>query len=97
MSQGVECYSCLPKTAWPPTCFIKKETLYETVKEQFALDREKVIKETVDDMTYKTLANLEKSVKLLDKIVESEDLNDNLKIRVVFVVEQNIGIARGTQ
>ena len=19
MSQGVECYSCLPKTAWPPT------------------------------------------------------------------------------
>ena len=20
MSQGVECYSCLPKTAWPPTC-----------------------------------------------------------------------------
>ena len=21
MSQGVECYSCLPKTAWPPTCF----------------------------------------------------------------------------
>ena len=22
MSQGVECYSCLPKTAWPPTCTI---------------------------------------------------------------------------
>ena len=21
MSQGVECYSCLPKTAWPPTCY----------------------------------------------------------------------------
>ena len=21
MSQGVECYSCLPKTAWPPTSF----------------------------------------------------------------------------
>ena len=21
MSQGVECYSCLPKTAWPPTFF----------------------------------------------------------------------------
>ena len=20
VSQGVECYSCLPKTAWPPTC-----------------------------------------------------------------------------
>ena len=25
MSQGVECYSCLPKTAWPPTCFPTKE------------------------------------------------------------------------
>ena len=22
MSQGVECYSCLPKTAWPPTLII---------------------------------------------------------------------------
>ena len=22
MSQGVECYSCLPKTAWPPTCLV---------------------------------------------------------------------------
>ena len=22
MSQGVECYSCLPKTAWPPTYII---------------------------------------------------------------------------
>ena len=22
MSQGVECYSCLPKTAWPPTSYI---------------------------------------------------------------------------
>ena len=21
MSQGVECYSCLPKTAWPPTWY----------------------------------------------------------------------------
>ena len=23
MSQGVECYSCLPKTAWPPTSSIQ--------------------------------------------------------------------------
>ena len=23
MSQGVECYSCLPKTAWPPTSLIE--------------------------------------------------------------------------
>ena len=22
MSQGVECYSCLPKTAWPPTSLV---------------------------------------------------------------------------
>ena len=25
MSQGVECYSCLPKTAWPPTCGIRTD------------------------------------------------------------------------
>ena len=29
MSQGVECYSCLPKTAWPPT---SQETFYQKVK-----------------------------------------------------------------
>ena len=26
MSQGVECYSCLPKTAWPPTFYIERQT-----------------------------------------------------------------------
>ena len=25
MSQGVECYSCLPKTAWPPTSDIESQ------------------------------------------------------------------------
>ena len=24
MSQGVECYSCLPKTAWPPTSLLRR-------------------------------------------------------------------------
>ena len=27
MSQGVECYSCLPKTAWPPTSFREEKPL----------------------------------------------------------------------
>ena len=30
MSQGVECYSCLPKTAWPPTC--KNESLEDALR-----------------------------------------------------------------
>ena len=29
MSQGVECYSCLPKTAWPPTLKLEPNTLAE--------------------------------------------------------------------
>ena len=50
MSQGVECYSCLPKTAWPPTsnspqririhCIdnCRNKELVETIKNVF-LDR----------------------------------------------------------
>ena len=34
MSQGVECYSCLPKTAWPPTCCIKAYQFMEILKEK---------------------------------------------------------------
>ena len=29
MSQGVECYSCLPKTAWPPTSKVLEAQLTE--------------------------------------------------------------------
>ena len=31
MSQGVECYSCLPKTAWPPTCSILALVAFSTL------------------------------------------------------------------
>ena len=31
MSQGVECYSCLPKTAWPPTCQLVYKNFIDTV------------------------------------------------------------------
>ena len=35
MSQGVECYSCLPKTAWPPTSTIELtlDTFEQTIKD----------------------------------------------------------------
>ena len=35
MSQGVECYSCLPKTAWPPTSL-------SLVREILPVDRTKI-------------------------------------------------------
>ena len=36
MSQGVECYSCLPKTAWPPTSHLDAiDTQLDTIYERY--------------------------------------------------------------
>ena len=60
MSQGVECYSCLPKTAWPPTCDVDY-ILVDNEKEALALENN-LIKQYKprfnillrDDKTYKS-------------------------------------------
>lgn len=77
--------------------FIKSETFYETKKTDFVLDKDKVKKEAIDDMTEKNLALFDKSAKLVDKIEDSQQIDNKLKVRVVFVVEQEIGIPQAVQ
>lgn len=77
--------------------FIKSETYFETIKKEFVLNAETVLKQTVEDMTSKTLENMDKSVKLLEKKVDSELVQDSLRIRILFIIEQEIGVQRASQ
>lgn len=71
---------------------IKREIYHETKRKEFMLNKEEVMKDTIESMSTKIISNLDKSVKLLDKVIESEPQDDKLRIRVLFIVEQNIAM-----
>ena len=48
MSQGVECYSCLPKTAWPPTCCGQPMQLFTENTVDAAVEKHIPVVEAVD-------------------------------------------------
>ena len=62
MSQGVECYSCLPKTAWPPTWRTQFES--ESNPEQI-MKEEPVIEDTTDQSQGELAIKLERYKKNL--------------------------------
>jgi similar to stage IV sporulation protein len=76
---------------------INKDMFYEVKKKEFILDKESVIQSTLENMEKKTMEGLNKSVKLRDKLVETEAVGDNIRITVVFVIEQDIGVAQKVQ
>jgi similar to stage IV sporulation protein len=76
---------------------LKKEVFYETKPKEFNLDRGSVVKEVVDAMYTATIESLDKSAKIVDKIENVEPIKDSIRIRVVFVVRQNIGIEQAIQ
>ena len=51
MSQGVECYSCLPKTAWPPTWGKETEIAVARIARSKARAREIVMAVDVETGT----------------------------------------------
>lgn len=75
----------------------KKEVYFETKPQEFSIDIEKAVKDTIEEMYTSTLQNLDKSAKIVDKIQEVEPLAESVKVRVVFVVEQNIGVEQSLQ
>ncbi|WP_163194274.1 sporulation protein YqfD [Clostridium thermarum] len=70
--------------------YIKREIFKETKAVEFELDKKQVVDSTVEELYKKTMESFDKSAKLKDTIVESEQNGNNLKIRVVFVVEIDI-------
>lgn len=72
--------------------FINKETCYKLKDVPFKLEPEKVINETAEELYAGILLNLDKTVKIIDKKIESEPMDDKYKVRVVVIAEENIAI-----
>jgi similar to stage IV sporulation protein len=70
--------------------FIKKEIYYETKNVSFTLDKNTAVTETANKLYTKIKLNLDKTVKILDKIVDYKVENNCLNVRVLVVAEENI-------
>jgi similar to stage IV sporulation protein len=68
--------------------FINKEGYYEIEEKSIPVDASKVAKEIYSNM----LKNLDKTVKVIDKIVDIKKENDKYLIKVLVVAEENIAI-----
>jgi similar to stage IV sporulation protein len=77
--------------------FIKKELFYENINKEFQEDKEKIKNDAVELMTKGTMDKFNKTVKLIDKKVETEEIGNNLRVRVIFVVEQDIALPQKVQ
>ena len=70
--------------------FIKKETYYELKEVSFTLDIKKVIEDTSNELYNNIILKLDKSIKVLNKIVDEVPSGDKYTIRVAVVAEENI-------
>ncbi|MEW8956085.1 sporulation protein YqfD [Clostridium sp.] len=69
---------------------LKKTSYYEVKENNFELSEEEIIYKKSNEMEENIKKNLDKSSKVLDKIINKSIEGDTLTIKVVFVVEQNI-------
>lgn len=71
--------------------FIKKETYYEIKETTVHGDAKKIVDNTANELYSKICANLDKSVKIIDKIVNYE-AGDTYVVRVLVVAEENVAL-----
>lgn len=73
--------------------FIKKEIYYEVREKSYGLDIQEVVNATSKELYDKILQSLDKAVVVKDKKVESEPIEDNLKVRVLVTAEEDIAVS----
>lgn len=71
--------------------FIKQEEYFEVDEKVKERKQKEVIDETTQELMSNIIVKLDKSVKIIDKIVDYKRNNDKYQIRVVLVVEEDIG------
>ncbi|ERI90238.1 sporulation protein YqfD [Clostridiales bacterium oral taxon 876 str. F0540] len=77
--------------------FIKKELYYEVVETKYNLDSEKVVNSTADELYSRITQSLDKSIKIVDKQVQSEPNGDSIRVRVLVIAEENIAVTQKLQ
>lgn len=70
--------------------FVKRETYFEVEEKVKERDKKEVEEKTANELFSNIIVKLDKSVKIIDKIVDSVEKDDKYEIRVVLVVEENI-------
>lgn len=73
------------------TLFIKRQTYYEVKETTIHGDPKKIVEDTTNELYSKIVANLDKSVTIIDKIVNYE-AGDSYKVRVLVVAEENVAM-----
>lgn len=73
--------------------FIHKDTFYELEEKLVEIDEKKVIDNTINELTEKINLELNKDIKVLDRIVDKNYVNDSCVVRVLLVCEENISIS----
>lgn len=71
---------------------IKKVIYYEIKEEKFQENEEVLINTTLNSLMQKMEQDLEKKATVIDKVVNKEYSGDNIKLKVVFIVTQNIAL-----
>lgn len=71
--------------------FMKECIYYELKEKTVNLKKEDVIKKTADSLFAGMIVNIDKSVKIVDKIINAKQLDDKYQVRVMLVLEENIG------
>lgn len=69
---------------------LQKEIYYEVVDKPFKLDPKKLINEVSNELYSKVIVNLDKSVKIIGKAVDSHEDGNDYNIRLVVTVEEDI-------
>lgn len=71
--------------------FTKIQTYYEVKETTINKDPKKIVDDTAGELYLKICSNLDKSVKIIDKIV-SYEAGDMYKVRVLVVAEENVAL-----
>lgn len=71
--------------------FTRTETFYEVKETTINNDPKMVVEDTANQLYSKICSNLDKSVKIIDKIV-SYEAGDTYKVRVLVVAEENVAL-----
>ncbi|MGY0372403.1 sporulation protein YqfD [Clostridium sp. JNZ J1-5] len=69
---------------------LKQNVYYEVNEKNRSLDKNEAIDKASNELFSNIIVKLDKSVKIVDKIVDSKQNGDKYEVRVVLVVEENI-------
>lgn len=73
--------------------YIHESTYYEKVSKDITGNKETIINDTVELLKESTLKGVSKQAKLVDKIITTEDIDNNkIRLKVLFVIEQDIAL-----